>query len=137
MKEAHKMYKDLGNEILNGTLSFKKFTDLFRNKNSNKDFEVIMDFVGMTGKNKSERLEQLIIYKSLDAIKMIVKVLLEIKEKNELTENFDILKEMDESVNKIKKLIMLLKRSFLLNFFNSYRAMITTTNHSMKSIRKP
>lgn len=113
MKEAHKMYMDLGNEILKGTLSFKQFNILFRNKNSMNDFRVIMDFVGMTDEKKSERLEQINIYNGLDIIKMIVKVLLEIKEKNESTENFDVLEEMDESVNKINNLILLLDHTFI------------------------
>lgn len=107
MKEARKMYMDLGNKILKGTLLFKQFDFLFQNKNSMNDFGVIMDFVGMAREKKSERLEQIDIYKSLDTIKMIVKVLLEIKEKNELTENFDVLEEMDESVIKVNHEILL------------------------------
>lgn len=107
MKEALQMYTDLGNEILEGTLSFQKFNSIFQTKNSMSDFSVIMDFVGMTEEKKSERSEQIKIYRSLDNIKMIVKVLLEIKQKNELTEDFDVLKEMDESVIKINHEILL------------------------------
>ena len=61
-----------------------------------------MQFVGMSDKKIKERFEQIQTYKSMDNIKLIVKVLLEIKLKNKMTEDFSILKDMDESVMILK-----------------------------------
>ena len=102
MKEAETMFTGFGNEILEGTLSFKEFNKFFSTKKWRDDFSTIMQFVGMSDKKIKERFEQIQNYKSMDNIKLIVKVLLEIKLKNKMTEDFSILKDMDESVMILK-----------------------------------
>ena len=102
MKEAKTMFTSFGNEILEGTLSFKKFNKFFSTKKWRDDFSTIMQFVGMSDEKIKERFEQIQTYKSMDNIKLIVKVLLEIKLKNKMTEDFSILKDMDELVMILK-----------------------------------
>ena len=140
MKKAKKMLTSFGNEVSEGTLSFKKYIHFFSTKDVRKNsvnFLAIMQFAGMTEKKILERFEQIKIYESLDNIKMIVKVLLEIKVKNKLTEDFSILKDMDESVIILKFLLILNYFTHFTNCKKSCQQMITTTNHSKKSTKKP
>jgi hypothetical protein len=130
MKEAKRMLTSFGNEVSEGTLTFKKYLKFFSTKDE-ADFLRIMQLA-------SERFEQIQIYKSLDNIKLIVNVLLDIKIKNKLMEDFSILKDMNESVIILKILLFLYSFTYFTNCKKkSCQQMISTTNHSKKSTRKP
>ena len=57
-----------------------------------------MIFAEMTEEMCVERMKQIKVYKSLNNIKKIIEILMEIKEKNELTGEFEVLDEMNASV---------------------------------------
>ena len=58
-----------------------------------------MIFAEMTEEMCVERMKQIKVYKSLNNIKKIIEILMEIKEKNDLTGEFKVLDEMNASVS--------------------------------------
>ena len=65
MKKAKKMLTSFGNEVSEGTLSFKKYIQFFSTKDVRKNsvnFLAIMQFAGMTKQKILERFEQIKIY---------------------------------------------------------------------------
>ncbi len=131
MKEAETMFTSFGNEILEGTLSFKKFNKFFSTKKWRDDFSTIMQFVGMSDEKIKERFEQIQTYKSMDNIKLIVKVLLEIKLKNKMTEDFSILKDMDESVMILKLFLF-----YILLIISLIKKQLSTNDYHNKSFKE-
>ena len=100
MKSAQDEYSSLGNQVKEGVLSFKEFDRLTKNESNWKQyFNTLMIFAEMTEEMCVERMKQIKVYKSLNNIKKIIEILMEIKEKNDLTGEFKVLDEMNASVS--------------------------------------
>ena len=139
MKTSHKDYSDIALKVKNGTLTFKEFERL-TGINWELPLTTLMYFADMSEDKCQERHKQITVFKKLNNIKMIIKILMDIKEKNKLTGEFATLVDMNESViNFLQNVFYLFIPPFLLiynTFFSSFQPMNLRTRHLKKSTRK-
>jgi hypothetical protein len=106
---AYKDYSNLSSSLSNGTLILEKFDEFVKiderarmsdkiNPNWTHKFEKLMLFSKSNKTTVKERLEQLSIYLDLSKVNDIAKVLLQLKAKNGLKNNYSFLDEIASSV---------------------------------------
>ncbi len=101
MKSSYKEYKDIAKKLKNGSLTFKQFDSLSGTKEGwELHFKTLMSFAEMSEKECDKRLQQITVFKQLNNIKAIIEVLMDIREKNNLTGDFATLIDMNKSVIK-------------------------------------
>ena len=99
MKATLNEYKRIGQHMRDGTLSFEKFDSLIKaHKNWKDSIRKLMNLMEANEKLCNERFHQIEIYQKLNNINKILDMLMEIKEKNQLTGDFEFLENIHTSV---------------------------------------
>ena len=110
MVNSEKSFTSLIRDVCDGNLLLQSFEDLSKvtikykvgnvlNTNWMYNFSVLMEFNKFSDKQIKIRLRQFDIYLKINSIKEITLVLLEIKEKNNLTGDYKFLENIAKTVN--------------------------------------
>ena len=110
MRKSYESLLELGLKFLDGTIKLNKAEKLTiidigvfqikptKKKNWEDYLTILMKFVKMKQENIDKRIRQIKIYQKLGNTEEILKLVLAIKEKNDLVGNFTLLEELEESL---------------------------------------